>query len=330
MQNKIIYYRLIALWVLSETILGGIVHGLKLPVSGLIVGSSAVICICLIAYYHPVRGSILKATITVAIFKMLMSPQSPFPAYIAVFFQGLLAEIIFSGKKRFKLNCILFASIALLESGIQRLLVMTIVFGMEIWQAIDLFINGITGEKDITNYSYYLAWGYVILHFIIGLIVGRFSGNIPSMAEGFFNTKKYHIDHRIAGESMPQSTVKKRKGKKVMLILWLLLAGIYLHSLADPSNSILPSNMIFKLLFRSILIISTWVIVINPFLMKTLHRWLEKKKGTSGEEIKEISNLLPSSRFLIQESWKLSVNENPLRRIPLFVKILIYNSLRNE
>src|SRR5436190_3357420 len=95
------YYRLIALWVVCEAMLGGIIHGLKLPVSGLIVGSAAVICISMISYYNPKRGSILKATIIVAIFKMMLSPQSPFPAYIAVFFQGLIAELIFMNRKSF-------------------------------------------------------------------------------------------------------------------------------------------------------------------------------------------------------------------------------------
>ena len=45
-----VYYRIIALWVLCEVMLGGIIHVLHIPVSGLIVGSAAVIFICLIAY----------------------------------------------------------------------------------------------------------------------------------------------------------------------------------------------------------------------------------------------------------------------------------------
>ncbi|HEY6503012.1 MAG TPA: hypothetical protein VIZ28_03470, partial [Chitinophagaceae bacterium] len=93
--NPVIYYRLIALWVLNEAMLGGIIHGLKIPVSGLIVGGAAVICICLIAWYVPKKGAIIKATIIVAIFKMMLSPQAPPPAYMAVFFQGLMGELLF-------------------------------------------------------------------------------------------------------------------------------------------------------------------------------------------------------------------------------------------
>ena len=68
----LIYYRLIALWVICEAMLGGIIHGLRIPVSGLIVGSASVICISLIAFYNPVKGAILKATLIVAIFKMML------------------------------------------------------------------------------------------------------------------------------------------------------------------------------------------------------------------------------------------------------------------
>src|SRR6186997_1280424 len=130
------YYRLIALWVLCEAMLGGIIHGLRIPVSGLVVGSCAVICICLIAHYIPSKGAILKATIIVAIFKMMLSPQAPPPAYIAVFFQGMLGELLFFNRRFFKLSCILLGIIALLESGLQRILVLTIVYGNDVWRVI--------------------------------------------------------------------------------------------------------------------------------------------------------------------------------------------------
>src|SRR5258705_13134205 len=93
--DKQVYYRIITLWVLCEAMLGGVIHALKIPVSGLIVGSAAVICICLIAYYIPGKAVIIKATIIVAIFKMILSPQAPVLAYLAVFFQGGMGELLF-------------------------------------------------------------------------------------------------------------------------------------------------------------------------------------------------------------------------------------------
>src|SRR5829696_7949245 len=110
--DKQIYYRLIVLWVLCEAVLGGLMHAVKIPFTGIIVSSGAVICICLIAFYVPVKGAILKATIIVAIFKMMLSPHTPPTAYVAVFFQGLMGQLLFFNLKFFRLSCILLAVFA--------------------------------------------------------------------------------------------------------------------------------------------------------------------------------------------------------------------------
>src|SRR5690349_7246116 len=139
-KDSVVYYRLIALWVLNEAMLGGIIHGLKIPVSGLVVGSCAIICIALIGWYVPKKGAIIKATLIVAIFKMMLSPHSPPPAYIAVFFQGLLGELLFWNRRFFTLSCLLLAVLALLESALQRILVLTLIYGNDFWKVINDFI----------------------------------------------------------------------------------------------------------------------------------------------------------------------------------------------
>ena len=145
--NSLVYYRLIALWVLCEAMLGGIIHGFRIPVSGLVVGSCAIICICLIAWYAPQKGSIIKATLIVAIFKMMLSPQAPAFAYIAVFFQGLLGELLFWNRRFYAISCILLAVLSLLESGLQRILVLTIIYGNDIWKVINNFFNNLIPQK---------------------------------------------------------------------------------------------------------------------------------------------------------------------------------------
>ena len=99
--QKQIYYRLIALWIICEAFAGGIMHSIKIPFSGLVISSLAMICIILIAHHVSEKNAILKATIIVAIFKLMLSPHSPGTAYIAVFFQGLLGNFLFLNKKQF-------------------------------------------------------------------------------------------------------------------------------------------------------------------------------------------------------------------------------------
>jgi hypothetical protein len=327
-QTKQIYYRLIALWVICEAMLGGIIHGLKLPVSGLIVGSSAVICICMIAYYYPVRGAIIKATVLVAIFKMMLSPQSPLPAYLAVFFQGLLGEAIFLNRKNFKVNCLLLATLALFESAVQRLLIMTILFGMEIWHAIDLFISGVTGQDSINRYSYYLAGIYVILHVGAGWLIGHYTAGLPEKIRNL--PEKYFIDLNNVSEEVTNPNKKNRALNRLFLLMWIITALIFIHAFIDPVHPIIPNNLILKLLFRSALIVLTWIVIINPILMNALRNWLEKKKYESGSDIKEISMLLPVTRYVFTESWNLASADKGIKRLLLFFRIVVYNSLRNE
>src|ERR1700712_4975096 len=137
--DKQIFYRLVALWVLVEGVMGGMMHALKIPFTGMIVSSGAVICICLIAYYVPAKGAILKATIIVAVFKMLLSPHTPPTAYIAVFFQGLMGQILFFNLRYHRLSCILLAVLALVEAAVQRIVLLTILYGTNFWSAINEF-----------------------------------------------------------------------------------------------------------------------------------------------------------------------------------------------
>ena len=158
--------------------LGGIIHGFKIPVSGLVVGSCAVICICLIAWYVPARGAIIKATLIVAIFKMMLSPQAPPPAYIAVFFQGLMGELLLRNKKYYRAACLSLAILALLESAMQRILVLTIIYGNDLWKVINDFIYSFGGQPG-TDYSFFLISWYILVHLIAGVLVGIWAGFLP-------------------------------------------------------------------------------------------------------------------------------------------------------
>src|SRR5687768_5451737 len=121
-----LYHRLFALWVVCEAFAGGIMHAARIPFTGMIVSSLGVTCIILIAYYIPSRTRIIEATIIVASFKLLLSPHSPPTAYIAVFFQGYMGQLLFMSNRHFKVKAIVLAVLSLVEASIQRILVLLI------------------------------------------------------------------------------------------------------------------------------------------------------------------------------------------------------------
>ncbi len=323
-----IYYRLIAIWVLCEAMLGGIIHGFKIPVSGLVVGSCAVVCICLIAWYAPNKGAIIKATIIVAIFKMMLSPQAPLPAYIAVFFQGLLGELLFWRRRFFMLSCIILAVLSLLESGLQRILMLTIVYGNDLWKVINSFINGLTKQKTSTNYSLLIGTGYVLLHLITGLFIGWWASLLPKRIEKWSKEERYKIIiDDAAAISLPASSPKKKRFKKGLFIIWLLLIALYVQSYFKIGTPILPSHISLKILLRSLIIVLGWIFIVGPLLKQLLHWWLKKKQTQSQQEIQQVLQLLPVTQQLLKQSWKQSAGNKGWKRLSTWSKIVLVNSL---
>jgi nucleoside-triphosphatase THEP1 len=70
-------------------------------------------------------------------------------------------------------------------------------------------------------------------------------------------------------------------------------------------------------------------------LKQLLHRWLQKEKTRSQQEIKEVLELLPATQQLIVQSWKNSAHLKGVRRLSFCSKIIFVNtfsllSLRRE
>ena len=322
--NTAIYYRLVALWVLCEAMLGGIIHGFRIPVSGLVVGSCAVICIALIAWFQPSKGSIVKATLIVAIFKMMLSPQAPLPAYFAVFFQGLLGELFFWRRKFFTTACILFGTLALLESGLQRIAVLTLVYGNDLWKAINEFLNGLTGQATTTNYSFILGAAYVLLHVVAGFLVGLWVGRLPHRLYDW--ERKYPVQSQIVVQLKIEPRKRKRL-KKGLLIIWIILLLLYIQSEFMIGPPLLPSSISLRIFIRSVIIVLSWYFLVGPLLKQLLIKWLQKKQQGLKDETRQIFDLIPVTKEIIQISWEYSGQKKGFQRIGLFGKAVLANLL---
>ena len=121
---------LIALWAFSESGLGGLLHALKLPLTGITVGSIAVLCIALISWYSNFNKRTLLAALSVVLLvKVTVSPHSPWAAYVAVTFQGFMGILLLNYKESFKISVLIFAILCLFESAVQRILILFLVYG---------------------------------------------------------------------------------------------------------------------------------------------------------------------------------------------------------
>jgi len=212
--------RITALWAFSESAFGGILHALTVPLRGLFIASASVLFISLIALFARNNKEILKATVIIILVKAIVSPHSPLTAYLAVSLQGVLGYLLFSTKKFYKLSALLFGILVLFFSGIQKIIVLTILFGNTLWESLDIFIKQVSIEifnidhPDI-NYGYLLIACYVFIHLAAGLFIGLYAGKLPQK----INIYKSVIPNSIIQLNeveIPHRTKQKKKRKSLL------------------------------------------------------------------------------------------------------------------
>lgn len=303
--ERTILIRLTALWALNEAGLGGLMHLFKSPFTGVIVGGTAVLLISLIGYVAEKPGAaILRALTVVLIIKAMASPHSPLTAYVAVAFQGLLGAALFTVLPSFRLAALLLGALALLESAVQKLLVMTLLFGMPLWKSLDAFIDsvlqklGVLAEGAGAGGAYWIAGAYVGGYFIAGLLVGWLSGKLP--AEIYAAAQRLSPPEEAEPEGVQSPRRKKRAWWKRPL--WWLLALLLIASAALP-GAVQDVSPIWILL-RVFGLIAIWYFLIGPVLMGLLKRFLKKRESAYHEEVAAALDLMPVFRHLARTAWE--------------------------
>ena len=337
-QDIIPITRLTALWALSESMLGGLLHAAHIPFRGMIISSAAVIIICLIAYFSERRGEILKATIIVLMIKAAISPHTPVAAYGAVFLQGLIGESLFFSKRFFAFSSIMLGLVVGIITGLQKLIMLTLIFGITFWDAINEFLNYAAKEFSISttetsafNFSIVLMGFYVLIHLLFGFAAGLFASKMPAKinSEDAKDLIVSEIDILNQNES---NSVKKKKQKRwwkktSYLLIFIFSAGLLLITYLNPGAINLSQKSILLMLIRSLLIMLIWFYFLSPILMNIIQKLLHKKRNEYTNEMNNMINHFPMYKSAAAVIWKLSAKHKGFRRLNYFIVTLIINVL---
>lgn len=318
-----IYYRIIAFWVVCESVLGGIIHGLHLPVSGLIVGSCSILCITLIAVHEKSKGAILKATMIVLLFKFMLSPQSPPTAYIAVLFQGLIGQLLI-GKEISKTKVISFSMLTMAESALQRLLVMLIFFGTEFWKAMDQYAASVVHVENLA-FSQWLAVAYIIVHIIIGAVVGFYCYRFAQKSKA---PEKY-FPHLLLNENMEEEIEKAKPepGRRKIIRIFLL---IILYACTFYFGEGHYWQMIAKTILRMVVLIFLWQWLVIPVFRIVFAKFFADRKIRYQQLFDAVAKDLPAIQTIMRKCWKNAKGKNIFQRIMIFISMSAVNTLANN
>lgn len=314
----------ILLWAFAETSIGGVLHALKLPFTGILVGGVAVISIALIGFYQKEGSkSIMEALAIVLMIKLLVSPHSPWQAYIAVFFQGYLGSLIYRRKNNFKLKTLIFALIALFESAVQKLLVALLIFGNNFFDSLDLAADSVIGSFgwDAEFSLVYTVFNiYIFLHLLTGLLLGLWIPKIPLEINSYMESMPYFK------ELKPIEPKKLARFKKRM---WLSL-GIFIIILIIL-KWLLPETRYSELLWmflRALLISMLLVVVVGPLIK----HWVKKiiaNRNINTSSWNDIIDILPRFSMMVSALLKFVRAEyKGMARIKHFLLGIIVLSIK--
>ncbi|WP_397364669.1 hypothetical protein [Olleya sp. R77988] len=325
--NKSIIDKLTALWALNESGLGGFLHVFNSPFTGLIVGGIAILLISLIAYYAENKWqTILKALVIILIIKMAVSPYSPFTAYISVSFQAVFGAFLFSNFSWKGITLIIFGMTTFLQSALQKLLKLTIIYGTEFWEAINIY--GVWIQQKInfitqTSTTSILITIYLFIYGLCGLLAGLFIKSMIGIISAKTETT-FYLDHN----SVKTKDKKSNKTIKTKVIwIWLITVATIVLAFIVFGGPLFGWQKAIYIILRSFLILMLWYLVLGPFVLKLIRKHLTKKESKYQEDIANAMDLFPYFRQIISFTWKETKHLKGYKRFKFFIANSISNCI---
>ena len=322
MPNKSALLKLTYFWAFIEAGLGGLLHFLHIPVTGFVVGGFAVVLIVLIAKYSNNNFRIIINSLSlVLMIKFLLSPYSPYGAYIAVGFQGVLAALIFSTGRISSLTISIFSILVMIESAIQKPLLAWLILGNDFWKATILFMKSTFGLSlnSVENIALLLFALYLLVYIVWGVIIALWAKKISESIESIsINSSEIEaLKKKILLEKDSNGSRKSLARNIVFVTLLLIVVAALLYT------KLLSTEYLLRLLFVGFILF-----VLIPFLLKLYRKYLLKKDD---KKLAEILNAIPEIKQNTLVAYELIKPVKSLKSIRDFMGYSIWlNVFYNE
>ncbi len=312
------WFQLTALWAFVEVVLGGILHAIRMPFTGILVGGSAVFIIGAMVLHsqNPFRD-IIRATGIVLIVKAGASPHSPFPAYIAVAYQGFSGAVIFSLIGNFRIAAFLFSILAMLESALQKLITLTLMYGMAFWEALNTFVHSVMKTLNLgnTHNAEELVLGYIIVYAIWGVFLGYrlsiFYNRLPQLFSEIQLTENAKFEQAIFNGT---SSLSQKNHSRI--IFWIVYILMLLAMVAILTYLHGVKQNIFYIVARSLSVTFLLFLVVNP-----LFKWMVSK-GSQKNKNQMLVKLITEDFLVLRMEYNACLRLVKARRIYFWKYIL--------
>jgi hypothetical protein len=322
-------FRLTALWAFAECSLGGVMHAFKIPLTGIFVGGFAVLCIGLLAHLSGRNAAvILRSTLLVVLVKAIVSPHSPPQAYLAVTFQGVFGALVLCNLRPFALAAYLFGLVSLVESALQKLLVLLLFFGKSLFEAFDVFVTDVLeifGIQSQVSWSKIAVGSYLSLYAVVGLALGLWITKLPGQLE--------RKSAEYSALSLPTENVTlsfSKKSDKKWLLLLAVLAFIVLTFLLAGGKASGGQKALYAVA-RTLAALAAWFFFLQPVVTFFFKKWTKRRSEAEKGNLLQIMEFFPDLRAKVRPLYRhVSEKYKGWRRLREFVVALFAVAIYGE
>ncbi|MFN0013223.1 MAG: hypothetical protein ACKVU2_01630 [Saprospiraceae bacterium] len=323
---KDVTFRITALWAFSECALGGVMHALKLPFTGLLVGGFAVLCVGLLAQMSGRNATVLlRATLLVILAKALVSPHSPPTAYLAVAFQGVTGAMLLCYLRPFGLAALLYGFLAITESALQKLLTLYLFFGKPLIEAVDIFFTdvlGVFGLHSDVSWAWAVVYAYVGLYAAWGLVLGIWLPRLP----GQIDRRALEYTNVQLDAGPPDAGFSKKTGRKWIgagfVLLFIALTFVFASGKAVGTQKALYAVL------RTLAVLAAWFFLLRPIITYFFKRWAARRAEQEQNTLAQIVGFMPDLQSKAVPLYRYVARQHTgWRRWPEFVLALFVRAL---
>jgi len=315
--------RLSALWALVEITLGGVLHAMRIPLTGLFVGSMALACVYLIARSTTSYRVVLQAMVSVMAIKMMATPHaSPF-SYVAMAIQTLCCIPLIGHKghsRKWVTSMFLLAS---LYSPMQKIVILYITFGHQgLMVVLEEFRKWLAPGLTTTELMLIPLVLWLGIHLVAGFFLAKWLHTWVAQGAGKQELHDEWIRYDIIDTHPPYSQ-RRSTTRKVLLNVAVVLIVVLLYLY----ESVMPTWI--HVLWRPLFIILFWQLIFRPIISIISKRWTSGGKDDGNVQV--VMDELPRMWSIIKFARRKSSDVvGWVDRYYVFLKVTILLSVMNS
>jgi hypothetical protein len=164
---------------------------------------------------------------------------------------------------------------------------------------------------------------YLLVYGTCGILAGLFIKSIISII-----ANKKEVNFYLPADPPVSENVKQKIALKTKVIwVWLVTVTLIVLAFYFFGGDLLGWQKAVYVLLRSFLILMIWYLVLGPFLLKLIRKYLNKKESQYKEDVANAMDLFPYFRQIISYTWKETKYLKGYTRFKYFMANSIYNCI---